>query len=179
MASHRDDRDPHRRSRREPFRDRDEPRRTSRGDADPEASDYPRDPYAPDFFEPPHFRHGSGRQAWDQPRGDIDRVIDAVSAWLHDARAGEQADHRGKGPSGYRRSDARILEDISDRLTADSRVDASRIEVAVTDGEVTLAGEVDSKYAKRRAEDCADSVYGVRHVQNNLRVDAPDAPRAA
>lgn len=29
---------------------------------------------------------------------------------------------------------------------------------------------VEPKTAKRRAEDCADSVRGVKHVQNNLRI---------
>jgi hypothetical protein len=52
-------------------------------------------------------------------------------------------------------------------------VDASNIEVAVSSGEVTLAGTVDSRDAKRRAEDCADRVSGVRNVQNNLRVQQP------
>ncbi|HXR89686.1 MAG TPA: BON domain-containing protein, partial [Steroidobacteraceae bacterium] len=39
-----------------------------------------------------------------------------------------------------------------------------------SNGEVTLNGAVDSRQAKRCAEDIADSVSGVRHVQNNLRV---------
>lgn len=82
--------------------------------------------------------------------------------------------HRGRGPRGYTRSDERIREDVNDRLTDDPIVDASDIEVLVSRGEVTLNGNVDSRTAKRRAEDCADDVSGVRHVQNNLRVrDAP------
>ena len=36
--------------------------------------------------------------------------------------------------------------------------------------EVTLSGTVDSREAKRRAEDCAETISGVKHVQNNLRV---------
>jgi hypothetical protein len=35
---------------------------------------------------------------------------------------------------------------------------------------VTLNGEVSSREEKRRAEDLAESVSGVGHVQNNLRV---------
>ena len=35
---------------------------------------------------------------------------------------------------------------------------------------MTLSGTVDSRDAKRRAEDIAESVPGVQHVQNNLRV---------
>ena len=79
-------------------------------------------------------------------------------------------DHRGNGPQGYQRSDERILEDVCDRLTEDRYLDAREITVSVQDGEVTLSGTVPMKRAKRRAEDCADDVSGVGHVQNNLRV---------
>jgi osmotically-inducible protein OsmY len=78
--------------------------------------------------------------------------------------------HRGRGPKGYTRSDERIHEDICERLTHDPWVDASEIEVNVSGREVTLSGMVDSREAKRRAEDCAERVSGVTHVQNNLRV---------
>jgi hypothetical protein len=88
----------------------------------------------------------------------------------------EPGDHRGRGPKGYKRSDARIHEDVNDRLTDDPTVDASGVTVTVADGEVTLDGTVTSRFAKRRAEDCADSVAGVRHVQNNLRVDTTPRP---
>ena len=81
-----------------------------------------------------------------------------------------QGTHSGKGPKGYSRSDDRIREDVCDRLTEDSRVDASDIDVKVSSCDVTLAGTVDSREAKRRAEDCAESVPGVRNVQNNIRV---------
>ena len=37
-------------------------------------------------------------------------------------------------------------------------------------GEVTLDGTVPSREQKRRAEDLIDSLSGVKHVQNNLRV---------
>lgn len=79
-------------------------------------------------------------------------------------------DHRGRGPKGWKRSDDRILEDVHERLADDPQVDASEIEVRVENGEVTLNGTVDSRQAKRRAEDCAESVSGVTHCQNNLRV---------
>ncbi|MFZ5670370.1 MAG: BON domain-containing protein [Pseudomonadota bacterium] len=79
-------------------------------------------------------------------------------------------EHRGRGPQGYRRSDARIAEDINERLTDDDWLDASNITVTVADGEVTLAGHVDSRRDKRRAEDIAESVSGVGDVQNTLRI---------
>lgn len=78
--------------------------------------------------------------------------------------------HRGKGPKNYTRSDDRITEDINENLTHDGDLDASEIDVKVSKGEATLSGTVESRDAKRRAEDCADSVSGIKHVQNNLRV---------
>jgi hypothetical protein len=88
-----------------------------------------------------------------------------------DGYAGDRQDgpHRGRGPKGYRRSDERILEDIGDRLTDDSHVDARTIEVRVEDGEITLDGTVGSRWEKRHVEDIAEGVPGVAHVQNNLR----------
>jgi hypothetical protein len=83
--------------------------------------------------------------------------------------------HRGKGPKDYRRSDDRIREDVSDRLADDERVDASEIEVRVNNSEVTLTGTVDSREAKRRAEDLAEQVSGVQNVQNNIRVNREGA----
>lgn len=82
-------------------------------------------------------------------------------------------DHRGRGPRGYRRSDARILEEVNDRLTDDPHVDAGEIQADVKDGEVTLTGTVDGRAARRRAEDVAEAVSGVTYVLNNLRVRQP------
>jgi osmotically-inducible protein OsmY len=78
--------------------------------------------------------------------------------------------HRGKGPKNYRRSDERIREEVLDKLTDDPYVDASEIEVAVEGSEVTLMGLVDERTAKRRAEDIVESVTGVKHVENRLKV---------
>jgi hypothetical protein len=83
-----------------------------------------------------------------------------------------RGDFRGVGPKGYRRSDERIAEDVNDRLSADPRLDATDVLVSVKDGELALNGEVESRDDKRVAEDVAEGVSGVRHVQNNLRVRA-------
>lgn len=77
---------------------------------------------------------------------------------------------RGRGPKGYQRSDERIREDVCERLTDDDYIDASDMEVTVSAGTVTLAGTVDGRSTKRRAEDLAESVTGVRDVLNQLRV---------
>jgi osmotically-inducible protein OsmY len=55
-------------------------------------------------------------------------------------------------------------------LTRHGQVDAYDIEVEVQNCEVTLRGTVDSRQAKRIAEDIADSVWGVHDVHNQLRV---------
>jgi hypothetical protein len=89
----------------------------------------------------------------------------------------DAGEHRGKGPKNFRRTDERIMEDLNERLTDDARLDAGDIEVACTGGEVTLNGTVASRADKRRAEDIADDVGGVGHVQNNLRVrQQPSGP---
>ena len=78
---------------------------------------------------------------------------------------------KGKGPRGYRRSDERIREDVNDRLSDRSDLDASDVEVAVANGEVTLTGNVNSRRDKRLAEDMAENVSGVQNVENRLRVN--------
>lgn len=83
----------------------------------------------------------------------------------------------GRGPRAYRRSDGRILEDVCDRLTEHGQLDASDIEVKVEHGEVVLTGTVDSKPAKRIAEDAAECVSGVTQVQNQLRVGTSVEPK--
>ena len=107
-------------------------------------------------------------------RGFFERAGDEIASWFGDddaqRRREQDAGHRGRGPRNYSRSDDRIREDISDRLSDDRHLDASDIEVSVSGGEVTLDGTVDSRTAKRHAEDLAESCSGVNHVQNNLRV---------
>lgn len=128
-------------------------------------------------------RHGSsyfgrGSRDYDEDRGFFERAGDEVRSWFGDEEAERRRDrdmrmgehHRGRGPKGYQRSDQRILEDVNDRLTDDPHLDASEIEVSVSNREVTLSGTVNSRFEKRHAEDRAESVSGVSHVQNNLRI---------
>ena len=119
--------------------------------------------------------YGRGRE---QDRSWFDRAADEVSSWFGDddaerrRRRDHERGHYGKGPRGYSRSDERIREDVNDRLTDDWQIDASEIEVVVSNAEVTLNGTVTSREEKRRAEDLAENVSGVRHVQNNLRMQS-------
>jgi len=104
-------------------------------------------------------------------RGWLDRASDTVAGWFgddDDRRDGRG--YRGHGPAGYTRSDDRIMEDACDALTYDRGVDARQISLTVSNGEVTLDGTVPSREHKRRAEDCIEDLSGVKHVQNNLRV---------
>jgi hypothetical protein len=104
-------------------------------------------------------RHITHRQA------EEDHAWSEPSSWYGGGR------YRGVGPKGYARSDDRIRELVCDDLMDDPWLDASRIEVAVKDGEVTLSGSVETRDAKRLAEDLAEHAGGVKHVQNNLRVE--------
>jgi hypothetical protein len=83
---------------------------------------------------------------------------------------GHQAPYAGRGPKDYRRSDDRVLEEICDRMTDDPLLDASEIVVQVNSGVVTLSGTVSSRDQKRRAEDVAERVSGVKDVTNQLRL---------
>ncbi len=128
-------------------------------------------PAAPGY-EPYGYRrpYQDARQSGSD-RSFLDRAGDEVRSWFGDeeARHRREEDHRGRGPKNYTRSDERIREDVNDRLTEDVWIDASEIEVTVENGEVTLAGSVTDRSIKRRAEDCAEAVPGVKYVQNNLR----------
>jgi hypothetical protein len=75
----------------------------------------------------------------------------------------------GRGPKGYRRSDERIRDDVSERI-ARSGVDAEEVEVKAEGAEVTLTGFVRSREEKRILEDLADDVFGVEEVNNHLRI---------
>lgn len=83
---------------------------------------------------------------------------------------GEQGRHAGRGPKGYKRSDERIREDVSEQLTRDPWVDATEIEIEVREGEITLTGVVHTRDEKRRAEDAIERVSGVRDIHNQIRV---------
>ncbi|HEY1962913.1 MAG TPA: BON domain-containing protein [Rhizomicrobium sp.] len=105
-----------------------------------------------------------------------DRATDEVSSWFGDEdaqRRRKMDEHRGRGPKNYTRSDDRIRDDVSDRLTDDPLIDASDIEVSVSNQEVTLSGTVASRNERRLAEEVAEETSGVKYVQNNLRVKVP------
>lgn len=87
-------------------------------------------------------------------------------------RPEEYGPHAGKGPRNFVRADARIMDDVVYRLTLHGQVNASHIGVNVQDGVVILSGTVPNRQQKRLAEDTADSVSGVKDVDNRLRIEA-------
>lgn len=84
------------------------------------------------------------------------------------ASAAAEASYRGKGPA--QRTDDQIKSAVEEVLTDDPWLDASGVQVSVQQGIVTLAGTIPSRAAKRRAEDLADIIRGVRDVQNTLSI---------
>jgi len=166
--------------------------------------DYDRYEYGAGYREPyyrrdyevgypePYYRGARRRGA--EGRGFFERAGDEIKSWFGD----EDAERRrrmdemrkgscaGRGPRGYQRSDERIREDVNDRLTEDWYVDASDVDVSVNNCTVTLSGRVDSRDEKRRAEDIAESVTGVKDISNQLSVvpsitsttDKPETTRA-
>jgi len=111
-------------------------------------------------YEGEVFMHGGGRDFSGDTYG-------ATYGWERDRG---RPSYRGLGPKNYRRSDDRIREDVCERLAEDDRIDASDLEVHVQDSIVTLTGSIADRDMKRRAEDVAESITGVRDVQNQVRV---------
>ena len=129
--------------------------------------------------------YGEDPRRWERDRSDfighnepVQQVTEGEAdrgMWANMGRG----DHRGRGPRNYTRSDERVREDVNDRLSDDAWLDATEIEVQVSACEVTLTGTVQSREDRRRAEDLAEQVSGVKHVQNNLRVETQPSGRTA
>jgi osmotically-inducible protein OsmY len=60
---------------------------------------------------------------------------------------------------------------VTDELFWDPKVDNAAIAVSAHDGDVTLRGTVGSFREKREAQNAARRVYGVKKVQNELKVN--------
>lgn len=136
--------------------------------------------YSPGFNEQNQYSGNRSRQDYNrrnEDRGWWDRTRDEVSSWFGDDDAERRRNnekrsggHRGKGPKDYQRSSERIREDVCDRLSDDDALDATHIQVQVQGNEVILSGTVNERYQKRYAEDLVESISGVRHVENRIRV---------
>lgn len=94
-------------------------------------------------------------------------------------QTGRGENYMGRGPKDYRRSDDRIREEICDIFTDDANLDPSDVVIKVESAEVTLMGSVSSRDQKRRAEEMAERVSGVRDVINQLRVSRGETTTGA
>jgi BON domain-containing protein len=116
-------------------------------------------PYPPgfrnEFGSSPGSGYGSGRQGYS-----------------------EYGTHRGKGPKGYTRSDDRLKEIICEKLTDDPTIDASEINVEVTNQIVKLTGTVDDRFTKYDVEELIERCGGVEDIDNQLRVRSGSSQRS-
>jgi hyperosmotically inducible protein len=72
--------------------------------------------------------------------------------------------------------DASIHTAVKAKLTADRFSNIVNVDINVTNGVVTLAGEVPNAQVKAEAEAEAKTVDGVKRVINNLQVKSPPSP---
>lgn len=66
--------------------------------------------------------------------------------------------------------DERIKEAVCERLSEDPSIDVSEVSVDVKDGCVTFQGTVPERRMRHTIEDLADSCWGVKEVENQVRV---------
>src|SRR5829696_4796850 len=80
------------------------------------------------------------------------------------------AGHVGHGPKDYTRPDARILEDVCEKLTLDPVIDAREVSIEVEHRIVRTSGTVESRQMKRIVEDIALTVWQVEDVDNQIQI---------
>ncbi len=74
------------------------------------------------------------------------------------------------GTEGYRRPDDAIYREVCEIMLGSGKLDASKIDVRVADGKVTLTGTVDNELDKQMATELAESVPDVQEVNNQLQI---------
>jgi osmotically-inducible protein OsmY len=103
--------------------------------------------------------------------------------------AAEEAAHRVLGvkavandievrlPGFAERTDADLAAAVLGALRWDAAIPAGKVDVTVSQGWVTLKGEVDHYFQKRDAEPAIERISGVRGVSNLLTVKPQPAPQ--
>src|ERR1700712_1334680 len=95
----------------------------------------------------PDGRSGYGQHQYAEPRhADGESFGEQLREAGH--RIARTVKRAFRGPKGYKRSDERIREDVSDRLGEHEHLDVSEVEVNVSHGEVTLTGTVRTRQEK-------------------------------
>ncbi|MBA2404619.1 MAG: BON domain-containing protein [Bdellovibrionales bacterium] len=88
--------------------------------------------------------------------------------WSHDPRSESAREkHYGKGPKNWL-TDESIKYKVSLALYLTPEVDATKIEVQVEQGRVTLSGPIRDRKQKKAAEECIDTIPGVSDIFNKL-----------
>lgn len=188
--------------RHDPYQHRPDLQRT-RYREDPYAGHFPRDQYGREhsseqlFEREPFGRredthyYGTGSVGWGGPGytggayayGDASRYENRPlegeysdeSALSYEGRSSRRPVRRyPPGPKGYKRSDERLQEDISERLLEAYHIDSSEVTVAVQGAKVTLEGTVPSRHMKHAIEDMVDACPGVLEIDNRVRVAGPN-----
>ncbi|WP_437634387.1 BON domain-containing protein [Sorangium sp. So ce854] len=127
--------------------------------------DYGRDaPWGGPYRGESHDLRESGRSALEGVGDALGAIGDRVRSAL------------GRGPKGYKRSDARIQEDVCEMLSDRDDIDVSDVTVRVENNEVTLEGTVPQRHHKRIIELVAEGVRGVEDVHNRIRVQRAVEP---
>jgi osmotically-inducible protein OsmY len=85
-------------------------------------------------------------------------ALAGCSATAHDRSTGQVVD------------DAALTAKVKQQLIEEDNVNAASVNVTTYRGVVQLSGFVETDEARRRAENAAKDVEGVRSVQNDLRI---------
>jgi osmotically-inducible protein OsmY len=130
----------------------------------------PREYPGPSMRERHEGRAGQARYVPEHPRG---RPPERGASPVH-ARSGAPFTMRGGRTDGQ--SDATLRQAVRESLHRDRFVDADALDVEVSDGVVTLRGEVDDFLTARYAWDDAWETEGVHGVVNliTVRTDRAD-----
>lgn len=115
------------------------------------------------------FMARSGYPSGGQPSGGYGSY-GAYQVGTQQAQGGRMP----RPPKDYQRSDERIRELICESLTHHPSIDASEVSVQVNQGRVTLEGNVPMRRMKHEIEDVADACWGVKDVENRIRVQSLD-----
>ena len=104
------------------------------------------------------------------PRFARRRERSGPAAWAGSRRAWPPVPRqRSRGPRGWRRPDSEILDELCERIVRGG-VDASRVELRVEDGEVSLDGVVASVAELAALLELPDAVLGVTAVRGDLHL---------
>jgi osmotically-inducible protein OsmY len=120
---------------------------------------------------------GRGRRVMGAVYDAVRHPLDTVRNPMERLRQVRGA-FRGKGPKNWVRADDRIRDEVCERLADHPEIDAADLEVTVSEGEVTLQGDVHDRRMKYLVEDVADDVLGVRDVHNRLQIRRTTDPEA-